>query len=105
MKITKLPDSIDPNILMKEEIKRRNSTCPFCGETEQYHMFKLEMKGVGWVNFKQLYGNKYEYKHPHIGWLAFWERNYHWTINNYKCYTCGAEWEGDPYPEIKIGGN
>ena len=111
MKVTKLPDSIDPNILMKEEIERRNFTCPFCGETERFDLVKYlkresSAKGVRKQMFnKEWYGNKYEYKHPFIGWFAFWERSYYWTVDYYECITCGAEWESDPYPEIKIGGN
>ena len=25
-------------------------------------------------------------------------KSFHWRIDCYKCHTCGAEWESDPYP-------
>lgn len=118
MKITKLPRAMDMNSMIREEIERRNSICPFCGETEKYdfstwvnrtttamiHNKRIEdAKGIEkTLVSKTWYGNKYDGEHPLLGFLAFWEPKYHWTVDNYKCYTCGAEWEGDPYPKIEI---
>lgn len=101
MRITKLPCAIDPNVLMREEIQKRNSVCPFCGETEKYNVFSDKGVTKG-MRCKTWYGNKYEGDHPFIGFFAFWEPNYHWSIDLYSCHTCGAEWEGEPYPKIEI---
>lgn len=111
MKITKLPNVIDPNIMIREEIERRNSICPFCNETEEYDLFKYKIvnnhihigKGIEKQPcYESWYGNKYEYKHPFLGLFAFWEPDLHWRVDHYICHTCGAEWKSDPYPKIDV---
>ena len=100
MKLTKLPDSCDPNLLIKERSRKIFSVCPCCGESKNYHL--LENNGgverIEYVNPNGWYGPAKGYW---IG-LLFPNRWYHWRIDNYKCHSCGAEWESDPYP-IDVG--
>ena len=93
MRITKLPNKIDPTYLIREKIREQNKTCPFCGESEStWDWLEKHNNGYGGVaclSYKSWYGKK-DHK--------LFEKKHHWRIDNYKCYTCGAEWESDSYP-------
>ena len=87
MKLTKFPDSCDPNKMVQEESRRRFSICPCCGETERIYI-KMLWPPKGWHG---------PAKGDIIGWFIP-SRQHNWHIDTYKCRTCGAEWESDPYP-------
>ena len=86
MKITKLPDVIDPVSIIKKKIDEKNKNCPFCGSVEKHI-----------PTMKTWYGKQNPYS-----WWLFGEKH-HWQISCYHCKTCGAEWENDPFP-TDIGG-
>ena len=71
----------------KEELRRikankRCNICPNCGESKKFYTSKKgESKGV----FKFLCVRK------HYGFFRIY------CTDLYKCYTCGCEWESDPY--------
>lgn len=100
--ITKLPDNIDPNYLIKKEIRKRYGLkCPCCGETRKFFdLGNLNVRGIEGYSVKSWYGKSYEYrKHSFMEWLEhLFEQNYHWEMTNYHCYTCGADWSTPPYP-------
>ena len=110
MKLTKFPDSCDPNKMVQEESRRRFSICPCCGETRKHGSVLVNKLERGeklrsdfldggiyrryTVPYKGWYGPA---KGDILGWFFPW-RWHQWRIDEYKCYTCGAEWESDPYP-------
>jgi len=89
MKITKLPDSLDPSTIIKKKIDELNSICPFCGETGNHN---LNEGGIARGAYRTWFG-----KQDH-SLKSFLKKSHHWRVNLYECYTCGAEWESDPYP-------
>lgn len=103
VKITKLPETINPNKILREKMAERYSVCPFCGETEKcknpYDIWKSR-SGIHQNMPKSWHGKRNEDNMFSV--FKFWERSRYWKIDQYKCYTCGAEWESEPYPYIDI---
>lgn len=106
IKLVKLPNSIDPNILIKKEIHKRYSKCPCCGEDKSFCDYAWEgeyKKGIIRYAQRSWYGKYYEGDDClfHLqnlnprNWIA---HNHHWKVNRYECYSCGAIWECPPYP-------
>lgn len=115
MKITKLPNDWDPALMIQNRSREKYSVCPVCGESRPYsdeeylrkikageHISAEEALHGGhgverrslWPCSKGYYGPA---KGDWLGWLV--PSHYHnWRIDSYRCYTCGAEWESDPYP-------
>lgn len=95
MTITKPPEIIDVDKLIREETKQKNSICPICGETEKYEWTNLKEKGVqclmiGHVTHR--YGKqKPWYKH-------IFDKSHYWDTLCFRCHTCGTEWESDEFP-------
>lgn len=80
MKITKLPNSIDPKEKEKELATKGCDKCPCCGETKDWlkngagiMAFPLTTEEVKFFSVK------------------YYDKMY------YRCFTCGAEWESEPY--------
>lgn len=115
MRITKLPDRCDPSLMIQKRMHEKFSLCPFCGETRSHTEYKKEFVeklgrrehithedvfgGYG-VELKNLFPGKGWFGPARcdiIGILLPWRWHY-WSIDSYKCYTCGAEWDSDPYP-------
>lgn len=82
IKITKLPDDLDPNKMLREAIYERYGKCPYCGNTEistglPYHDY-IRLNGKWWQIWKPL----------------TWCEKKHFTCNK-----CGMEWESPWYPD------
>lgn len=105
IKITKLPNIINPNIMLQDEIKKRyGSKCPFCGEVRSIWDFEnskeFMTKGlrIGGI-CKTWYGKQYEIHKPISFNPKYWfQKDHHWKILCCKCYTCGATWDTPPFP-------
>lgn len=105
IRITKLPNIVNPNDLLKEEVKKRyGSKCPFCGEVRSIWDFsnseEFMTKGldIGSLH-KTWYGKQCEAnKFININPKYWFQKDHHWEILCCKCFTCGAEWETPPYP-------
>lgn len=71
----------------KEELKRIQANkdcnvCPNCGESKPFYITKKgKSKGV----MKNLFTTEHH------------ELFRYYRTNSYKCYTCGCEWESDPW--------
>lgn len=74
MKITKYPNHITMT---------PHQVCPCCGETREFRIINDKLVGVDFI------GTQKEYK----GFI----RTKIVCTDRFACYTCGAEWEGDPY--------
>ena len=98
MKITKIPDSIDPNKLIVKRVDEKLRKCPFCGENRDYWD---DLHGV-MISHHSWYGREHENTESIFLW-PFGKKRL-WQISEFKCYTCGAEWKSDPYPvDIEVG--
>ena len=88
MLITKTPNETRER---KRQIELANAgchKCPYCGEqmdlSEALNKGYVLNKGISMYTIQRLYKTgflKSEYK----------------TVSLYRCLTCGAEWESDPY--------
>ena len=112
MLISKYPDELNADKLLREEIIKRNMICPFCGENKEYD-FMEDLK-ANFKNKKMLgvehtltciewYGKKDEFNpktstYKFLAPFKFWEKDHHWKMLNFKCHTCGAEWYSEPFP-------
>ena len=80
--ITKLPDDLNPNILIRKKIQKEYATkCPFCNSTDLYTS-SIESE------FMNLSGK----------WWKFWDINWCERLRC-KCYKCNAEWKSPWYPQ------
>lgn len=85
MNITKLPDEIDPSVLIKEGVAKKNRICPFC-------------KKVGLWNNVVLLRSKEWYGKQNHKLKSLFQKSHRWRIDHYKCLSCGAEWDTESYP-------
>lgn len=97
MKITKRPDVENPKKILKQKALEGCNTCPCCGETRQY----LDTKRI----IEAIQNNKlisYEgvdcLGEVYIGGIFNIFKNI--VVTRYKCHTCGAEWESEPYEHV-----
>ena len=93
MKITKLLDS---GRVIEELIRRKSSVCPCCGETRPSDLYDYN-------GMRRNYGVSIKSTITWIGScndgvFSFLKGKYHWKVLRFRCYTCGAEWESDPFP-------
>jgi len=95
IKVTKLPNNLDPNTMIRKEIKKRcGSVCPYCGESRTF----LETRCNGGIisgGISSWYG---KLKESFFSDFRFWEKSYHYEVDSYRCTTCGCNWETPPYP-------
>ena len=94
MRITKPSDSQDEKKIAKEKALEGCDTCPCCGETKKYFdQERLLNDLMNNIPFKfdgiDCLG---EYLHGSI--FTFFRGLF---VTRYKCHTCGAEWESEPY--------
>ena len=75
IRITKFPDTADPNKIIQRKVREQNSVCPFCGEKRREDL--LENNGnVGIRNSvwgRSWYGKHDEKEHPFRSIFRFWE--------------------------------
>jgi len=106
-KITKLPENVDPNVILKHEIiKRYGSKCPCCSENKPYNSILSAHRGIE-LSSSLGYTSKDEERwrakidgkfHP----FRFWEKTYTWVRMKGKCHTCGAKWDLPAYPFLDL---
>ena len=102
--IEKLPNKLDPQFLIQEEIKKRyGSVCPFCGETKSFLDYSV-FKGLGLSSNYTWYGKQYEVnpskqKIPFLKLIKSWfQPSRHWEILSFNCFTCGGKWLTPAFP-------
>ena len=89
MKITKLPDSQDEKKIAKAKALEGCDTCPCCGETKKQFLecckdgIPFKFNGIECLG-ECLHGSVF----------TLMKRMF---VTRYKCHTCGAEWESEPY--------
>ena len=89
MRITKDPDLPDPKDIAKITANLGCNVCPRCGETKDF--FDYMSEGLN----KGLSGTAtYRLETVKVGFF----RTRLMRIDCYSCYTCGCEWESEPYP-------
>ena len=97
MKVTKLPDSLDPNKLIEKKIREKCGTkCPFCGETKKWHPIMMTAAGQPVQGLRESYFDYIGRQDKSIS--SFFKERYVWRVLKYTCYTCGASWESEPFP-------
>ena len=111
IKISKLPDAINPDDLIEKEICKRFADCPFCGA--KYHeLYSEELSEVVRFSTESWYGYYYQcndfgcsYNGINVG---FWkrlkdffnpkEKKRWWKVEEFYCHKCNAKWWTPPYP-------
>lgn len=94
MKIIKTPDSQDEKKIAKARALEGCNVCPYCGETKEYFDPKRLLESII---------NNISFEYDGIECLGeFLHGSVFALIKNlfvtrYKCHTCGAEWESEPY--------
>lgn len=82
MKITKLPDDMDPYKIAEKLAEEEGKRCPCCGEEKSFYtslrggireLLCSDTKTIGLIHRRE------------IAWKKF------------RCSTCGAEWQSEPY--------
>ena len=109
IRVTKLPNIINPNSMVEDEIKKRyGSKCPFCGEEKSIWDFKnskeFMTKGLDIGSLcRTWYGKRDEENKVIIFNPKYWfQKDHHWKVLYCKCYTCGAAWDTPPFPTDAI---
>ena len=81
IKITKLPDDLDPNKMLREAIHKKYGKCPYCGNTDIG-------TGLPRRDYIRLNGK----------WWQIWKPSTWCEKKRYTCSKCGMEWESPWYP-------
>ena len=91
-KIIKVPRSLNRNDVEFNRVYEKYRYCPFCKASNK-------IGSSEWCDSKRWYGKSNGDK----GLRALFEEKHHWKVLVFMCYTCGAEWESEPfrtdYPE------
>lgn len=94
MKIIKTPDSQNEKKIAKARALEGCNVCPYCGETKEYFDPKRLLESII---------NNIPFKYDGIECLGEFLHGSIFTffkglfVTRYKCHTCGAEWESEPY--------
>lgn len=97
MKITKLPYAQDEKKIAKNKALEGCNVCPYCGENKRYHFSQLVINSIQ-NNTKINYeGIEYLGEYTYGSMFAMFKRL---VVSRYKCRTCGAEWESEPYKKV-----
>lgn len=104
MKITRLPDKCEPNVMLRKKMIERYRMCPCCGEN-RFLDFKAQLEAIKENKGKfgvrlMVYGNR------RLGFQKPWYKHIFegekwWNSLSFKCETCGAEWESEEFPDIE----
>ena len=97
MKITKLPYTQDEKKIAKSKALEGCNVCPCCGETKRYHFSQLVIKSIQNNTPIKYEGIEYLGEHTHGSIFSIFKRL---VVSYYKCRTCGAEWESEPYKKV-----
>ena len=87
IKITRLPNNMNPNKIIENKIQDKYAKCPFCGTNHLSLFYGISFTTIDW------YG-----KYNNEQWWKFWEPNRHWKQYHYTCAKCGAAWESEIFP-------
>lgn len=90
MKITKSSNEASRLNALKETANAGCLVCPCCGEKKSHVQY---MKEEGVFTHKGVSGGIYR------SWAAggFFKKIKNMRVDCYQCYTCGAQWESEPY--------
>ena len=86
MKITKTNKDVNNSNIRKKIANQGCYICPCCGETKSFHDYVTEsgiFKGILDVTCRNYCKGFFKMKYM--------------QVDCYKCETCGAEWESEPY--------
>lgn len=87
MRITKSSEEVNKFVMAKEIANHGCDRCPCCGETKTWDRYVQE--GVTNKGILKGYINK--------TWVKGIFRMRNMKCDCYKCTSCGAEWESEPY--------
>lgn len=109
IKITRLPNNINPDVLIRKTMKEKYAVCPYCGNKDykdciDNFIFKEEKeKGIISIGIEEWYGypdgkygtdwNGLIYSIKHRKELMNWKKYI------YCCYKCGCRWESKSFPD------
>lgn len=86
MKITKTNKEYSNEIKRRKDANKGCKVCPCCGEKKTLDYYIEKGKGIKGIS-GGLYSNIIKgFFNPKI-----------LRVDCYRCYTCGAEWESEPY--------
>jgi hypothetical protein len=97
LKITKLPNSIDPNTMVRKAIRDKYMKCPCCGESRN-------ALHLGGTTDNGIYVWPEEYYRKSVTGIRsllpkYWfEKSKEWCTDHYECGNCGTKWKSIPYP-------
>jgi hypothetical protein len=99
LKITKLPNSIDPNMMVRKAIRDKYKKCPCCGESRDFNKVLLNLTEYGGIRVDTEYFLRKSVTGIKCLLPKYWfEPSKKWCIDHYTCETCKAEWDSVPYP-------
>jgi DNA-directed RNA polymerase subunit RPC12/RpoP len=107
IKITRLPNNINPDILVGKVMREKYAVCPYCGNKDYVNrglvLEEEKKKGVistekeGWYGYPDgklgVDWNGLIYIIKHRKELTNWEKYV------YHCYKCGCSWESKSFPD------
>lgn len=109
IKITGLPNDINPDVLVKETMKEKYAVCPYCGNKDcikwSFSMSSDMYKNKIVIDEEEWYGypdGKYGYDwNGLIYTIKHRKERMSWKKYFYHCYKCGCKWESKSFP-VKI---
>lgn len=106
IKITRLPNNINPDVLVRKIMKERYAVCPYCGNKDYIDrgiIFQEEKeKGVISIEGKEWWGysdGTYGISCGLIYSIKHRKELMNWKKYIYHCYKCGCSWESKSFPD------
>ena len=107
IKITRLPDDVNPDVLVTKTMKEKYAVCPYCGNKDyvEWSFFmssdiyknKIVINKEAWYGYPDgKYGTDWNgliYTIKHRKELMNWKKYF------YHCYKCGCKWKSKPFPD------
>lgn len=86
----KTPDALDLDAIVREKIRELYGRCPYCGSGN--------VKSDYWRKGKDQEGYDSRFLKLNGGIPYYKREGYVWVRANFKCRSCGGEWQSDRYP-------
>jgi len=105
IKITRLPNDINPDVLVRKTMKEKYAVCPYCGNKDyvewNFSMSSDIYKNKIIINEEEWYGYP-DGKDGFCGGLIYSIKHrkelMNWRKYIYHCHKCGCKWESKAFP-------
>lgn len=102
IKIIRLPNDVNPDVLVRKTMKEEYAVCPYCGNKDCIDFINGIQNKIT-IDEKTWYG--YPDGKSGLDWngliymIKHRKERMNWEKYIYHCYKCGCGWESKPFPD------